>query len=73
MGLPALQSCGGVPVQPLTEGGCWVQEEAVSLAAVMAGGRVLAHLSVGTKVALCRMLPSAPALLQISAPPLLGH
>ena len=38
MGLPALQSCSSVPVQPLPEGGCWVQEEAVSLAAVMGGG-----------------------------------
>ncbi|XP_039102351.1 nectin-4 [Hyaena hyaena] len=41
--------CGGVTVQPLTEVGCQVLEEGFGLAVGMAGGRVLAHRSVGTK------------------------
>lgn len=48
MGLPARQPCGGVTVQPLTEVGCQGLEEGFGLAVGMAGGRVLAHRSVGT-------------------------
>ena len=41
IGLPALKACVCVNIQPRTEGGCWVLEEAVSLAVVTEGGNVL--------------------------------
>lgn len=39
MGLPALRACGCVDVRALTEGGCWVLEEAVRPAALTDGGK----------------------------------
>lgn len=47
MGLPALTACGHLDVQALTEGGCWVLEEAVRPAAVTDGGKVLAPFLSG--------------------------
>lgn len=69
MGLPALRACGRLDVQALTEGGCWVLEEAVRLAAVTDGGKGPGPLSQrGPGVALPWTLPSVPALLQVCAP-----